>query len=352
MGVALIGEGSSLIGHGIAGKSSLCRRFLDDRFTEEYFSEDSSTLCPMHFCKKTMEVDGVILKLQIWDLSGATRYKSHSVHMLRWVDLAIAMYDITNKENFFAVEWWCCQAKLMGVPSIALVGNKSDLEHSRAVSVAQAEAYAVESGLTFCGECSAKTGKGVQEVFRAAVRSVLGPSNYHVHILARVKVQSLEGEFIQLREKSADLERDLLEQRRVAYARWLQTVVQRLIAAHQRLCFAKGLHERLGCDSWVYNLAPDVAYAVFEQIAISIHSTFMGTNTLCRLDRAHNGTSSHRGTTIVCTTGETWHVHLLNVDLPIFNLEGKGVVTKGAVTGLTNVVLQKPEATRSHCVIS
>ena len=57
------------------------------------------------------------------------------------------------------------------------------------------------------------------EATRAAIEAEIGTelNNYRDALgAARVKVQSLEGECIQLREKSSALERDLLEQRRVA----------------------------------------------------------------------------------------------------------------------------------------
>jgi GTPase SAR1 family protein len=47
---------------------------------------------------------------------------------------------------------------------IALVGNKTDLASSRAVSTEEAQAYANESSLLFM-EASAKTGDNVVECF-------------------------------------------------------------------------------------------------------------------------------------------------------------------------------------------
>ncbi len=45
-----------------------------------------------------------------------------------------------------------------------LIGNKSDLEHKRAVTTEEGETFAKENGLIFL-ETSAKTATNVEEVF-------------------------------------------------------------------------------------------------------------------------------------------------------------------------------------------
>ena len=47
--------------------------------------------------------------------------------------------------------------------TIMLIGNKNDLEHRRAVSVKEGEAFAAENGLVFL-ETSAKTAANVETV--------------------------------------------------------------------------------------------------------------------------------------------------------------------------------------------
>ena len=54
---------------------------------------------------------------------------------------------------------------------ILLVGNKSDLEHRRAVSREEGEKFAQENGLMFL-ECSAKTAANVEEAFVETARAI------------------------------------------------------------------------------------------------------------------------------------------------------------------------------------
>ena len=55
----------------------------------------------------------------------------------RGASAAIVVYDITNKDSFNGAKSWVKELQRRGDPNvvIALAGNKSDLEHTRAVSL-------------------------------------------------------------------------------------------------------------------------------------------------------------------------------------------------------------------------
>lgn len=75
------------------------------------------------------------------------------------------MYDITRRESFNHLTRWLEEARQNGNPNmtIMLIGNKSDLEHRRAVSTKEGELFAQENGLVFM-ETSAKTAANVETV--------------------------------------------------------------------------------------------------------------------------------------------------------------------------------------------
>jgi GTPase SAR1 family protein len=58
----------------------------------------------------------------------------------RGASAAIVVYDITNKDSFNGAKSWVKELQRRGDPNvvIALAGNKSDLEHKRAVSLLRA----------------------------------------------------------------------------------------------------------------------------------------------------------------------------------------------------------------------
>ena len=78
---------------------------------------------------------------------------------------ALLVYDITRRDSFSHLTRWLEEAKQNGNPNmvIMLIGNKSDLEHRRAVSTQEGEAFAAEHGLIFL-ETSAKTAANVEAV--------------------------------------------------------------------------------------------------------------------------------------------------------------------------------------------
>lgn len=77
------------------------------------------------------------------------------------------MYDITRRESFNHLGRWLEEARQNGNPNmtIMLIGNKSDLEHRRAVSTKEGEIFAQENGLIFL-ETSAKSAANVETVRR------------------------------------------------------------------------------------------------------------------------------------------------------------------------------------------
>ena len=73
------------------------------------------------------------------------------------------VFDITSRESFDAAKSWV--AELQNTDTlIALAGNKSDLEPSRAVDREMAKSYADQMGILYM-ETSAKSGQNVNELF-------------------------------------------------------------------------------------------------------------------------------------------------------------------------------------------
>lgn len=57
---------------------------------------------------------------------------------------ALLVYDITDRDSFSKVQNWVKELrKMLGTNvTLAIAGNKSDLERSRVVTIEEAEAYA------------------------------------------------------------------------------------------------------------------------------------------------------------------------------------------------------------------
>lgn len=78
---------------------------------------------------------------------------------------ALLVYDITRRDTFNHLTRWLEEAKQNSNPNmvIMLIGNKSDLDHRRAVSFKEGEQFAEQNGLIFL-ETSAKSAANVEQV--------------------------------------------------------------------------------------------------------------------------------------------------------------------------------------------
>lgn len=87
---------------------------------------------------------------------------------------ALLVYDITRRDTFNHLTRWLEEAKQNSNPNmvIMLIGNKSDLDHRRAVSYKEGEQFAEQNGLVFL-ETSAKSAANVEQVGQKNLRSCL-----------------------------------------------------------------------------------------------------------------------------------------------------------------------------------
>ena len=150
-----------LLGDSAVGKSCLVVRFVRDEFFE--FQEPTIGAA---FLTQTVALDDATVKFEIWDTAGQERYRSLAPMYYRGAAAAIVVYDITNKDSFNGAKAWVKELRRRGDPNvvIALAGNKSDLEHKRAVELEDAQTYAQENNILHV-ETSAKNAKNVKELF-------------------------------------------------------------------------------------------------------------------------------------------------------------------------------------------
>jgi Ras-related protein Rab-5C len=119
------------------------------------------------------------------DTAGQERFASLAPMYYRNAQSALVVYDITKPTSLTKAKHWVAELQRQASPGIviALVGNKLDLagvaedaeegaeEDRRAISTAEAKAYADEEGLLFY-ETSAKSGENVQQIFEAIANAI------------------------------------------------------------------------------------------------------------------------------------------------------------------------------------
>ena len=110
------------------------------------------------------------MSIQIWDTSGAERYKAITTTHIGGADGAYIVYDISNESSFTHLIYWynCIKDAADEDIIIYLIGNKSDLiyEEGRAVKKKDAIEFANKYKLQGYAECSAKNNENIQETFK------------------------------------------------------------------------------------------------------------------------------------------------------------------------------------------
>jgi len=150
-----------IIGDTGVGKSCLLLQFTDKRFQPVH-----DLTIGVEFGARMITIDSRQIKLQIWDTAGQESFRSITRSYYRGAAGALLVYDITRRETFNHLTRWLEEARQNSNSNMAimLIGNKSDLEHRRAVSTKEGEQFAQENGLIFL-ETSAKTAANVEEAF-------------------------------------------------------------------------------------------------------------------------------------------------------------------------------------------
>ncbi|XP_014772441.1 ras-related protein Rab-28 [Octopus bimaculoides] len=164
-----------IVGDRLTGKTSIATRYTQDNFWKEY--------------KKTMGVDfylkRIILRgqmnvvLQIWDISGICLGSSMLENYIYGAQGIILVYDITNYISFENLEDWLLTINRSSLHSgkspshLALVGNKVDLEHVRAVSEERHVKFAADHNMSN-HFISAKTGEYVSVCFQRIAAELVG----------------------------------------------------------------------------------------------------------------------------------------------------------------------------------
>jgi Ras-related protein Rab-2A len=157
-----------IIGDTGVGKSCLLLQFTDHRFRN-----DHDLTIGVEFGCSFLTIKDRPLKMQIWDTSGQEKFKSLTRSYYRGAAGALLVYDISKRSSFEHVTRWLEEARQNGNPglSIALVGNKTDLDSNREVGTSEGAKFAEDHGLLFV-ETSAKSGAQVDLAFRQLLEHI------------------------------------------------------------------------------------------------------------------------------------------------------------------------------------
>ena len=158
------------IGESGAGKTAIIHSFMDKPFSNTVQNTVGIEMIPykMKFSSKT-------IKFIISDTSGQEKFNLLSKNYYKPNQGFLLVYDITSRASFKNIDKWLNGIKEnmnMNYVSLALIGNKIDLESSREVTFEEGKQFAIQNNCLFI-ETSAKTGKGIKESFFTLFEQIL-----------------------------------------------------------------------------------------------------------------------------------------------------------------------------------
>jgi len=167
-----------LLGDATVGKTSLIQRYINDEYSQTYI-----TTIGIDKSRKTLKVNNVQVKLEIWDTAGQEKFRAINKQFYKGTDCVILTFDLNNKKSIININYWIGQLyqenKIENL-GIVLVGTKKDLlNDGNNDKVEKSEIDdAIERYKIKYFETSSKTGENVKEVFNYLIRLTLSKKNF------------------------------------------------------------------------------------------------------------------------------------------------------------------------------
>ena len=175
-----------LIGDTSVGKTNILSKYLSNEF-----DPDSKATVGVEFGTRDFKIENNTVKVQIWDTAGQERYRSITNAYYKGAKGSLLVYDITNPKTFENVDKWLSDLKTNAEEkiSVVLVGNKTDLESERKITVEQGKEKAELFKLAFI-ETSALNGNNIEKAFNELISDVY--KNHHELFEKQAKVEITE----------------------------------------------------------------------------------------------------------------------------------------------------------------
>jgi small GTP-binding protein len=153
------------VGNSQVGKTALMNRFIDGEFTPT----TQTTVNPIFTPKVVESTNGTEITMQLWDTAGQEKYQALSQVFYRGSHVAAICYEVSDASSKDAIPMWK-ERILNHEPGCAviLVATKIDLiESSERMNACEVASHAAaEHGIASYFITSAKTGEGVDDLFR------------------------------------------------------------------------------------------------------------------------------------------------------------------------------------------
>lgn len=154
-----------LIGHFGVGKTSLIRRFVHQKFSDEYL-----TTIGVKIDKKVLDLDGLEMTMIIWDIAGETNQNKVPKSYQLGAHGVLYVFDISRPSTYENLHEQLDYLKgLLPLAPIEVIANKKDLLSD------EEQAKVLDSIMhPSIHTSSAKTGENVEQIFQSLGKAMLG----------------------------------------------------------------------------------------------------------------------------------------------------------------------------------
>lgn len=158
-----------LIGQCCVGKSSIINRYIYNMFNHNIHATIGAS-----YYTKTVEKDGVQIKLNLWDCCGNEKFNIMLPIYYKSTNIVLIVYDISSLSSYNKCQHYINDIKKnVENPIIILVGNKSDLIN-REILYEDGLLLANSHNIYFY-ECSAYNGNNINNLFEFVISKLNKP---------------------------------------------------------------------------------------------------------------------------------------------------------------------------------
>jgi len=159
-----------LIGETAVGKTSIITQY-----TNNEFNPDVKSSIGVDSLIKEIEIENIKIKFELWDTPGQDRYKNVNKIFMKNTDIALIVYDITNKKSFENLNFWINLVKEVNENRNLIIGiaaNKSDLYENIEVNKEEGEEYAKKINALYF-ESTATDHENVVNIFEELIKAYI-----------------------------------------------------------------------------------------------------------------------------------------------------------------------------------
>ena len=175
--MSIISKKICLVGDFSVGKTSLIRRFVEDKFSDRYLSTVGVKVSRKQLELLTPDQAKQAVNLLIWDIEGQTKFQSIAPSYLRGASGSIIVADLTRPETLKNLQTHLDLFFSVNPQGIAIVAlNKSDLAvEEKRTRMVELYNFAHYPQVLATYVTSAKTGEYVNLMFEQLAENIIWP---------------------------------------------------------------------------------------------------------------------------------------------------------------------------------